>query len=153
MDKIPLREKVKKPLRHVHKVKEIKWLLPFYVFYRYYKLGKNRNLEFKQKLNLGFSAEATRFIAFITVPLPGSYELSTVTLVLLAKRIERGEIEPRIGLALIKDHKLVKLIKEKKDNVIFYLKNIEIKKFLDRQRSVFRGHKEKILNYKNRFKK
>src|SRR3989344_1720662 len=34
--------RVKRPLRHVKKVRHVKWLLPGWVFYEYYKLNKNK---------------------------------------------------------------------------------------------------------------
>ena len=60
-------ERVKKPLR---KVKYIRWLLPGWVFYEFYKLSKNKGETRAKSLGHGAKAEAIRLAAFASVPVP-----------------------------------------------------------------------------------
>lgn len=75
------------------KVKNVKWLLPGWVFYEYYKLHKNKGHNVKKSFGHGMKAEAIRLAAMASIPVPGTYELTTSGLALIKKKIENGEVE------------------------------------------------------------
>lgn len=83
----------KKPLRHVKKVKHVRWLLPGWVFYEYYKVHKNKGQTRAKSIGHGAKAEVIRIAAMASLPLPGTYELTTTGLALLKHKIESGDIE------------------------------------------------------------
>lgn len=101
-------ENIKRPLRHVKKVKHIRWLLPGWVFYEFYNLHKgNRKLGIKH----GAKAEAIRLAATASIPIPGTYELTTTGLAIIKKKIQDGEIE-NLTLKSFRDFMPLKVNKE-----------------------------------------
>ena len=129
--------------KYVHHVKKIKWLIPGYLFYSYYNLSKQKGLNFLQRIKISFAVEVTRFAA-ITIPLPGVYELTTVSLVILRTKIEKNEIEPRFGWALIKEHYLIQLIKRRRDKIIPYIRKIELRQRINDSKLNLIIYKDKI---------
>ena len=88
--------KVGKPL------KQAKWLIPGWVFYEFYNVYKNQGNTRGNSLKHGAKAEAMRLAALASVPLPGTYELTTTGLAVLKNKIESGEIE-KFNLKAFKD--------------------------------------------------
>ena len=86
-------DKIKKPFMHVKKIKHIVWLLPGWAFYEFYKLSKNKGEKRSKSLKHGAKAEIIRLVATASLPIPGTYELTTTGLALLKRKIEKGEIE------------------------------------------------------------
>jgi len=95
-------KKLKKPLKHVKKVKHVRWLLPGWVFYEFYKLHKQKGHTRARSFEHGAKAEAIRLVAMATLPIPGTYELTTGGLALLKKKIERDEVK-KLTLKAFKD--------------------------------------------------
>jgi|SRR3989344_3563279 len=95
-------KRVKRPLRHVKKVKHVRWLIPGWVFYEYYKTHKKIGHNHIKSIGHGFKAEVIRIGAFASLPIPGTYEITTTGLALLKKKIERGEVE-KFSLKAFKD--------------------------------------------------
>ena len=107
--------KVGKPIKkQVKKVENIKWLLPGWVFYEYYNLHKGRGQTNKKSVMHGVRAEASRLAAMASLPLPGTYELTTTGLALIKKKIEKGEID-KVTLQAFKDFTPLNKIKADKN--------------------------------------
>ena len=104
-------EKLKGSLDHIKKVKNVKWLLPGWVFYEYYKIHKRKGNPNVQSLGQGAKAEAIRLVAMAGIPLPGTYELTTTGLALLKKKLESGEVE-KLNLRAFKDFIPLKKLKQ-----------------------------------------
>lgn len=96
-------------LRHIKKVKHIRWLMPGWVFYEYYKTHKFKGHNRVKSIGHGIKAEAFRIAAMASLPLPGTYELTTAGLALIKKKIERGEIKS-LTLKAFRDFRPVKKI-------------------------------------------
>lgn len=103
--------------KHVKKVKQVKWLLPGWAGYEYYKVHKNKGHSKSQSVMYGAKAEAIRLAAFASVPVPGSYELTTVGLASLKKKIERREVE-KLTLKSLKDATPMRGLKANKKDLI-----------------------------------
>src|SRR3989344_4434176 len=108
-------ERVKRPLR---KVKHVRWLLPGWVFYEFYKVNKNKGETKSKSIRQGAKAEVIRLAAFASIPLPGTYELTTTGLALLKNQIEKGELE-NLTLKAFKDFTPIKRIKDKSNKIYF----------------------------------
>ncbi len=106
-------------IQHIKKIKNAKWLLPGWVFYEFYKLHKNKGDERKISFRQGAKAEVIRLAAFASLPIPGTYELTTTGLALLKNRIEKGEIE-KLTLKGFRDFRPIKRMKLRENKV--YLK-------------------------------
>ncbi len=106
--------KVKKPLGHVRKVKHVRWLLPGWVFYEFYKLHKIKGHSNKDSIKHSAKAEAIRLAAMASLPMPGTYELTTVGLAAIKKKIKEGEIE-KFTLEAFKDFTPINKIKADKE--------------------------------------
>lgn len=109
--------KVKKPLRHVKKVKNVKWLLPGWVLYEFYNVHKHKGYNRRKSFAHGMKAEAVRLAAFASLPVPGTYELTTGGLALLKKKIEKNEVD-QLNLRGFKDFIPIKGIGPNKKHVI-----------------------------------
>ena len=81
--------KIKKSL---NKIKHVRWLLPGWVGFEYYKLSRNKGLNKKTSFKNSAKAEAMR-ISALSVPLPGSYELATTTMALLKNKLEKKDFD------------------------------------------------------------
>ncbi len=141
-------KKLKKPLKYVKKIKYARWLLPGWVFYEYYKLNKEKGETKSKSITSGAKAEVIRLIAFASVPLPGSYELTTTGLALLKRKIQQGKIED-LNLRAFKDFTPLRKIKIDKNKIIGspYLKIYSKKKklFFD---VIYKNYlKEKLFVY------
>lgn len=79
--------------RHIKKIKHVRWLVPGWVFYEYYRTHKLAGHDHRKSMAYGVKAEAVRLAAMVSLPLPGTYELTTTGLALLRKKIESGEIK------------------------------------------------------------
>ena len=109
--------RVKRPLRHVKKVRHVKWLLPGWVFYEYYKLNKSKGETTRKSFGQGAKAEGIRLVAFASVPIPGTYELTTTGLALLKNKIEKGEMK-NLTLKAFRDFTPIKRLKINKEELI-----------------------------------
>ena len=98
---------------NIKKIKNVKWLVPGWVFYEFYKLHKIKGNTHVKSAFHGAKAEVIRLAAFASFPLPGTYELTTGSFALLKKRIEIGEIY-YFNLKIFKDFVPVKITKNKK---------------------------------------
>ncbi len=85
--------RIKRPLRHIKKVKHVRWLLPGWVFYEYYKVHKNKGHSRRKSFGHGAKAEVVRLAAFASLPVPGTYELTTTGLAVIKKKIENDELD------------------------------------------------------------
>jgi|SRR3989344_2857201 len=102
-----------KHMDNIKKVKNVKWLVPGWVFYEFYKIHKTKgNTKFSSAFH-GAKAEVVRLAAFASVPLPGTYELTTGGFALLKKRIEIGEVEG-FNLKMFKDFVPIKITRTEK---------------------------------------
>ncbi len=86
-------KRAQRPLRHVKKVKHVRWFIPGWVFYEYYRVHKGKGHNHIKSIGHGLKAEVVRLGAFASLPIPGTYELTTAGLALIKKKIEGGEIE------------------------------------------------------------
>jgi len=80
-------------LHNLKKVKHVRWLIPGWAYYQYYKTHKNKGGSKKGAVASGVKAEAVRIVAAVSFPVPGTYELSTIGLAVLNKKIKKNEIE------------------------------------------------------------
>ena len=110
MPKKKVLENLKRPFKHINKVKNVKWLLPGWAFYEFYKLHKGMGETSKKSFMHGAKAEAIRLAAFASLPVPGTYELTTTGLALLKKKIENEELD-KLTLKGFKDFIPVKKTK------------------------------------------
>lgn len=108
-----LKQRVKRPLQHVKKVKHVRWLIPGWIFYEFYRLHKKKGYSRKTSFGHGIKAEAIRIATTASLPLPGTYELTTTGLAFLKKKIENNEIE-KLTLKAFKDFTPLKIIRRKK---------------------------------------
>ena len=108
---------VKKPLSQVRKIKHAIWLIPGWVFYEYYKLNKNKGETKRKSFGHGMKAEAIRLVAFASLPLPGTYELTTTGLAFLKRKIENGDVE-KLNLKYLKDFIPIKKLKINKQKIV-----------------------------------
>lgn len=88
-----LKYRLKKPLKNLSKVKHIKWLLPGWVLYEYYKTSKIKGNTTKKSLGQAIKAESVRMAAFASLPIPGTYEITTTGLAAINKKISEGKIK------------------------------------------------------------
>ena len=89
-----MKSKFRKNVRkQVRKVKGVRLLVPGILGYEYYKTHKKRGNTKLKSAYRGAKAEAVRLAATASFPLPGTYELTTVGLAKLKKRIEKGEVD------------------------------------------------------------
>jgi len=102
---------VKKPLRHIKKIKHVRWLLPGWAFYEYYKLSQERGHTRGKSLSQGAKAEVIRLATTVSLPIPGTYELTTTGLALLKNKIVKGEVD-NLTFKSLKDFIPVKINKE-----------------------------------------
>jgi len=102
--------KIRNSLNKVKKVKNVRWLLPGWVFYEYYKLYKEKGNTKRKSFGYGAKAEAMRFAAFASFPIPGTYELTTTGLAVIKRKIEEGEFE-NFTLRSFKDFTPIKKFK------------------------------------------
>ena len=79
-------------VRHLGKVKEVRWLVPGWVWYQYYKVHKDKGYKKHKALLKGAKAEALRVAVTASFPVPGSYELTTAGLAYVKNKIEKGDI-------------------------------------------------------------
>jgi len=86
-------KRAKRPLKHVKKVKHVRWFIPGWVFYEYYRVHKGKGHNHIKSISHGLKAEVIRLGAFASLPIPGTYEITTTGLALIKKKIEGGEIE------------------------------------------------------------
>ncbi|MBI2148299.1 gamma-glutamylcyclotransferase, partial [Candidatus Woesearchaeota archaeon] len=70
----------------------------------------------RKSFGYGMKAEAIRLAAFASLPLPGSYELTTTGLALLKKKIEKGEVD-NLTLKAFRDFTPLKNIKIDKNKL------------------------------------
>ncbi len=108
--------RVKKPLSHVKKVKNVKWLLPGWILYEFYKVHKKKGYKPVKSLSYGAKAEATRLAAMAGIPLPGTYELTTTGLALIKRKIENDEVD-RFTLRTFKDFIPIRKFRVRNDNI------------------------------------
>ncbi len=97
-----LKQRVKNPLQHIKKVKNVRWLIPGWVFYEYYKLHKGKGFTKRISFVRGAKAEIFRLAATASLPVPGTYELTTTGLALIKTKIENDEIN-KLTLKAFKD--------------------------------------------------
>ncbi len=83
----------KSRLWNIKKVKNAKWLLPGWLFYEYYMLNKYKGEGKKYSVAQGAKAEAIRLAATFSLPMPGTYEITTTGLALLKKKMENGDVD------------------------------------------------------------
>ena len=95
---------------HAKKVKHIRWLLPGWIFYEFYKMHKEKGYSKRKSFVHGAKAEIFRLAATASLPLPGTYELTTTGLALLKKKIENNEIE-KLTLRAFRDFTPMKKFK------------------------------------------
>ena len=120
---------MKSRLHHIKKVKHIRWLVPGWVFYEYYKIHKNIGHSQRKSIGYGMKAEVVRLATMASLPLPGTYELTTTGLAFLKKKIESGEIEHfslmafkdfapinrlRVNLNELTDARVLKFVRQKR---------------------------------------
>ncbi|HLC85717.1 MAG TPA: hypothetical protein VJG30_00300 [Candidatus Nanoarchaeia archaeon] len=79
--------------RHIKKVKHAKWLLPGWVFYEFYKMSKEKGESNRKSFSQGAKAEIIRLATTASIPIPGTYELTTTGLALLKNKIVKGEVK------------------------------------------------------------
>ena len=103
-------KRLRKSLKHVKKVKHVRWLIPGWVFYEYYKAHKAKGHNRIKSLGHGAKAEAIRIVAMASVPVPGTYELTTTGLALLKKKIENGDVD-KLTLKAFKDFVPLRMLK------------------------------------------
>ncbi len=97
------KNKFAKQLKYsANKLKNAKWFLPGWVFYEYYKVHKAKGDSKNRSIGQGAKAEAIRLAALASLPIPGTYELTTTGLALLKNKIEKGELE-RLTLKAFRD--------------------------------------------------
>ncbi len=99
--------------KNINRVKQVRWLLPGWVFYEYYKTHIKKGDNKTKSIVHGAKAEIMRIAAFTSIPLPGTYELTTTGLSLIRDKIENGEIE-NLNLKAFKDFIPIKISKNKK---------------------------------------
>ncbi len=104
-----MKGRISKNIRHVRKVK---WFIPGWVFYEYYKVHKGKGHNRIKSIGHGFKAEVIRLGAFASLPVPGTYELTTAGLAVIKNKIESGEVE-KFTLKSFKDFIPVNKIKGK----------------------------------------
>ena len=75
------------------KAKSVRWLLPGWVGYEYYKVHKRKGHSKGKSVVEGVKAEGLRLAATASVPVPGMYEITTVGLASLKRRIEKDELK------------------------------------------------------------
>ena len=109
--------RLKNSFNKVKKVKHVRWLLPGWVFYEYYKMHKGKGDSKRKSFGYGIKAEAIRLVALTSVPLPGTYELTTTGLALLKKKIEKGEVD-EFTLRSFRDFTPLKNLKFDKEKLI-----------------------------------
>lgn len=97
--------------KHIKKVKQIKWLLPGWVFYEFYKMSKEKGEPRGKSISQGAKAEIIRLATTASIPVPGTYELTTTGLALLKNKLQKGEVE-KLTLKFLKDFIPVKINKE-----------------------------------------
>lgn len=105
---------VRKPLTHIKKVKHARWLIPGWVFYEYYKVHKAKGQTKIKSFGHGVKAEAFRLITTASLPVPGTYELTTTGLALIKGRIEIGDVK-NLTLKAFKDFIPTKKLKTEKN--------------------------------------
>ena len=96
--------------KQIKKLRNVKWLLPGWVGFEYYKISRNHGLNKKNSLKNSAKAEAMR-ISALSIPLPGSYELATTTMALLKNKLckkDLDEIKFSMLTNEIMDNKFVK---------------------------------------------
>ncbi len=91
--------KVKKPLKHASNVK---WFIPGWIFYEYYKMHKDKGYTKRKSFIHGAKAEIFRLAATASLPVPGTYELTTTGLALVKNKIENDEID-KLSLKAFRD--------------------------------------------------
>src|SRR3989338_10231651 len=97
--------------RHIKKVKHAKWLLPGWVFYEFYKMSKEKGESNRKSFSQGAKAEIIRLATTASIPIPGTYELTTTGLALLKNKIVKGEVD-NLTFKSLKDFIPVKINKE-----------------------------------------
>ena len=123
--------KLRKSLKNI---KQVKWLLPGWVFYEYYNLHKSRGNTRRQSIAGGAKAEVIRLLSTASLPVPGTYELTTAGLALLKKKIEEGEVE-NLNLKVFKDFIPVNKMKVDKEAL---MGNLQLKFIKKRRKLYFR---------------
>ena len=118
MNYLMLSQKNKDTLK---KIKNVKWLVPGWVFYEFYKSHKSRGHTKTKSAVHGAKAEVIRLAAFASIPLPGSYELTTTGLALLKKKIDAGASD-ELTLKVFKDFIPLSKIRSIKPKGIPHLK-------------------------------
>ena len=109
-----MKEKTKKKLR---KIKQVKWLLPGWAGYEYYKVHKKKGYSKTKSVMYGAKAEAIRLGATASFPIPGTYEVTTIGLASLKKQIEKNKGD-KLSLKSLKKMKAVKRLKVNKEELI-----------------------------------
>ncbi len=109
-----MREPIKK---NAHKVKEVRWLIPGWPGYQYYKVHKSHGYSKPKSLYYGMKAETIRAATMMSIPVPGSYEIATAGLYQLKNKLEKGEIE-KLTLKSFKELDALKRLKANRQAII-----------------------------------
>src|SRR3989338_5919160 len=88
-----LKYRFRRPIAHLKKIKHVKWLLPGWAFYEFYKIHKKKGDTTRKSFGHGVKAEAIRLAATASLPVPGTYELTTTGLAAIKRKIENGELD------------------------------------------------------------
>ena len=123
---------MKNKLQHIKKIKHVRWLVPGWVFYEYYKIHKGMGHSNRKSVGYGMKAEAVRLVTMASLPLPGTYELTTTGLAFLKKKIESGEIK-HFSLMAFKDFAPISRLKVNLNE----LTDSRILKFAKQKRKVY----------------
>lgn len=119
-----LRKHARKLGGHAKKMKAARWLLPGWVGYEYYQVHKLKGHSRKKSVVEGAKAEALRMAVAASVPVPGTYELTTVGLASLKEKIEKDELE-RLTLRAFKEVSPVRRLRQKRGAL---LKEVDVKR-------------------------
>ena len=102
---------------NAYKVKEVRWLIPGWPGYQYYKIHKKIGHSKSKSIYYGIKAETIRAATLVSIPLPGSYEIATAGLYQLKKKLDKREIE-KLTMRSFKELDSLKRLKVNKQALI-----------------------------------
>ena len=76
--------------KNLEKAKAVRWLIPGWVAYEYYQVHKLKGDSPAKSVVQGAKAEGIRFVALVSFPVPGTYELTTIGLASLKNKIKKN---------------------------------------------------------------
>ena len=109
---------MKEPIKeNAYKVREVRWLIPGWPGYQYYKIHKKHGYSKPKSIYYGVKAETIRAATLVSLPIPGSYEIATVGLYQLKKKLDKNEIE-KLTLNSFKELESFKKFKANKNAIV-----------------------------------